>query len=174
MLDHSELEDLYEKICEQLPEKLLGALSKANRIGELEALLDALGLSELIEEERFDTLRNGKIVVIAGDPVKERDLLGVVKELGIEKERFEFMLDYDGAKNYNYGKLQYNPSYRLILFGSIPHSTVGTGDYGSVVTKLEKTKGYPRAVRLVSNGELKLTKSNFREKLCELLKENYI
>ena len=65
LLDHLELETLYETMLQQMPEKLLSALSKANRTNALETLLEMLGMSDLIETNDFDTLREGKIVVNA-------------------------------------------------------------------------------------------------------------
>lgn len=44
----------------------------------------------------------------------------------------------------------------------------GKGDYGSVISALESEDGYPPVVRLGSNG-LKITKSDFRAKLEEMI-----
>ena len=77
-------------------------------------------------------------------------------------------------KSYPYQKLQYNAKYRVVLVGPIPHSTCSKGDFSSVITMMEKTPGYPRIVRLDGNNELKITKSNFKKTLTDLIEEGYI
>lgn len=171
-----ELERLERDVMEELEDKMLRILTKANAMGNLEELLHVLGLDHLIHTENIEleTYKNGKIVVIAGSEVKERDFLAIAKSLGIDKSRFEFCLDYDAAKKFNYKKLQYAPNYRVILFGAVPHSTTGKGLSGSVVAELEKRDEYPRVERLLNGNELKATKSNFRDKLKQLIAEDYI
>ncbi len=71
-------------------------------------------------------------------------------------------------------KMQYAPQYRIILFGPTPHSGYGKGDSSSIITELESSEAYPRVERLISGNELKITKSNFREKLQQLTEEDYI
>ena len=72
----------------------------ANRMNELEHLLESWGFQELIKPctSFYETCKDGKIVVIGNSQVKERDLLGIVKNLGLDKDRFEFCLDYDYIK----------------------------------------------------------------------------
>lgn len=80
----------------------------ANRMNELEHLLESWGFQELIKPctSFYETCKDGKIVVIGNSQVKERDLLGIVKNLGLDKDRFEFCLDYDAIETYNFKKLQ--------------------------------------------------------------------
>ena len=70
--------------------------------------------------------------------------------------------------------MQYAPQYRVVLFGPTPHSGHGKGDSGSIISEIEKGEAYPRVERLTSGQELKITKSNFREKLKQLMDEEYI
>ena len=84
-------------------------LMKANRSGELEKILCSIGLEKYKSKPAYSTSNKGKIVVIGGSKVKKEHLLGIGKNLGLEKERFEFCLDYDAAKTYEYKKLRYNP-----------------------------------------------------------------
>ena len=48
------------------------------------------------------------------------------------------------------------------------------GDSRSIIAEIEKMDGYPRVERLVSGEELKITKTNFKEKLKQLIDEEYI
>lgn len=167
--------DRLEKIIDTIVEKI----TLANRIGQLEKMLEQWGLEELIENEQlssddfYDTYKNGKIVVLGGSSVKEKVLLGIIKELGLDKNRFEFCLDYDSIVRYQFSKLQYNPNYRLVIVGSMPHSTAGKGDSSSAISEMEKGNGYPKVVRLGSN-DLKVTKTGFKKVLQEQIAAKYI
>lgn len=168
VLDIIELEDLLDEITHRVTE--------ANRNGTLEEILTALGMEDLIEQETFfESYKDGKIVVIGGGELKEDQLKMIAGKLGIDKRRIECCLDYEAAQKYNYNKLQYNSSYRVVLFGAVPHSSTGKGDSSSVVAEMEAHPSiYPRVARLTSNSALKITKSNFKEALANLLDEGYI
>lgn len=175
MLSIEELSELEEAIMEVLPGKITEILSKANRSGDLDVLLRLLGLSDLLgSENKFETYKNGKIVVVGGTETKEEILVSIGKQLGIDKNRFEFCLDYETVQKFDFNKMQYAPQYRVILFGPTPHSGYGKGDSRSIIAEIEKKDGYPRVERLMSGHDLKITKTNFREKLNQLLEEGYI
>ena len=171
MLNTERLEEVVDAITEKL--------YLANRTGELESLLSDWGLSSLIKSDAprsndfYDTHKKGTIVVIGDSQVKEHDLLGIVKKLGLDKDRFEFCLDHDKIKTYQFSKMQYNPNYRLVIVGPMPHSTTGKGDSRSIISELENGIGYPKVIRLGSN-ELKITKTNFKHALQEQQNANYI
>ena len=167
MLDWEELEEVIDKITEKV--------TLANRSGNLDDLLIAWGFEELVSGPApYETDKDGKIVVIGASEVKENVLSGIVKTLGLEKDRFEFCLDYDKAKTYQYNKLRYNPDYRLVLFGPVPHSSTGKNDSSSVIAEMQNHEGYPRVEVLSGNNAVKITKSNFRKTLSQLVAEQYI
>lgn len=167
-----ELSELEDEIMSALPNRITAILSKLNRSGRLEELLELLGMEELLEQD-FYSYKEGKIVV-GGTDVKEEVLLSIAKTLGLDKSRFEFCLDYKQIQKLDFRKMQYAPQYRLILFGPAPHSGHGKGDSGSIVAELEKSPAYPRVERLISGNELKITKSNFRDMLERMIEEDYI
>lgn len=115
MLDSERLEELLDVVTEKIV--------LANRTGELDNLLEKWELNEFIAKDSlssndyYDTLKSGKIVVIGASQVKEHDLLGIIKSLGIDKERFEFCLDYDAIESYNFKKMQWDINYRLVIVG---------------------------------------------------------
>ena len=167
MLNYEELENIIDEVTQKI--------LFANRMGELEELLESWGFGELIPgASAYETYRDGKIVVIGGSEVKERDLLGIINDLGLDKNRFEFCLDYDKAKTYQYSKLRYTPSYRLVIFGAVPHSSTGKLDSSSVIAEMQNQEGYPRVEVLSANNAVKITKSNFRELLQGLILEEYL
>lgn len=167
MLDYEELEELIETITSMI--------TVANRSGELEQLLKGWNLDHLIlGSSVYATEKSGKIVVIGESEVKENVLRGLVKKYGINVNRFEFCLDYGAAKKYPYKKLRYNTNYRLVIFGPVPHSSSGKNDSTSVIAEMKNNEGYPRVEVLSSNREVKITKSNFKKLLEQLIDENYI
>ena len=170
VLDSLEFEDLIDEVTHRL--------SMANIDGSLKELLSKLGWDDLIsnDEEPLFTFANGKILVIAAQTINIENLKTVINKLGLNFNRFEFVLDYERAQRYNYSNLAYNPNVRAILMGSVPHSTTGTGDSGSVLAELEQHPDkYPRVIALrTEEGTLKLTKSNFRKALELLKDEQYL
>ena len=70
--------------------------------------------------------------------------------------------------------LQYNPNYRLVIFGAVPHSSTGKNESSSVIAEMKSYEGYPRVEVLSSNSEVKITKSNFKELLNRLIDEDFI
>ena len=174
-LDYAELAELENEIMSILPDKITYILSKANRTGRLDTLLDLLDMTELLKPTpAYETYRDGKIVVIGESEVSESVLLAIAQRLGIDKDRFELCLDYEKAQTYNYRKMNYAPNYRAVLFGPCPHSSSGKGTSGSVINEMEQKEGYPRIMRLESNHALKITKSNFRSAIEKLVEENYL
>ena len=164
--------DELDVLLEKMQERVL----IANEDGSLKALLTRIGWEDLLQEDDscFYSYPSGKIVVLGGSECPENRLLGVAKELGFDKKRFEFCLDYDEVVKYDYRSIQYQPNYRVVLAGPMPHKTTGTGDYTSVITAMEKESGYPRVERLTANQALKITKSNFKAKLMELLENGFL
>lgn len=182
MLNPLELKELEKKLISLLPDRITEVLTRTNLNGELEELLRLLNCSFLLKSEsrdeiytsKYETYKEGKIIVVGGSKIKEEVLLAIGKELGIDKKRFEFCLDYAAAQKYDFRKMQYAPAYRVVLFGPIPHSGIGKGKSGSIIAEMENNDGYPRIERLLCGQELKITKSNFREKLQQLIEEGYI
>lgn len=165
---------------EEIIDIVTAKISLANRLGELESLLESWGLQELIDPvpessaSFYETCKEGKIVVIGDSQVKERDLLGIVKNLGLDRDRFEFCLDYDAIETFNFKKMQWDINYRLVIVGPMPHSTTGKGNSRSTISEMEKPdNGYPKVIRLGTN-ELKITKTNFKQALQEQQNTHYI
>ena len=173
-LEYEELLILEDSLKVYLDDSLGRILSLLNNTGKLEELLYLLQAEHLLKEEsNYQTYKYGTIVVVGESSVKADQLLGVGKSLGIEKNRFELCLDYEGAAKFNYRKTQYQPTYSLIMVGPMPHSGEAKEDYGSIISAIESEEGYPPVVRLGSQG-LKITKSDFKQKLEEVLKKGII
>lgn len=169
MLSIEELLELEELIKSELEDNLTGILTKLNRLDRLEEFLALLGLEALLEKDSgYQVYKNGKILVIGQSDVKVDVLRAVARDLGIEKNRLEFYLDYEDAKTFNFKKIQWQPTYSLIMVGPMGHSGKEKGDFGSVISALESQDGYPPVIKLGTD-HLKITKTDFRSKLQELM-----
>lgn len=167
MLNPEEIEELLEKIRIKI--------MQANALDALDELLLQMGFDDFLQPATvYETNKNGKIVVIGDSHVKESKLLGVIKELGLNPDSFEFCLDYEKAKTYPYKKLRYDPNYRLVLFGPVPHNSSGKQHSSSVIAEMKSHEGYPRIEVLNANNAVKITKSNFKDILERLIETNYI
>lgn len=172
MLTINELMDLEDNLRAALEDNLTGILTNLNRQEKLGELFSLLGLSSLLNdaaESNGTFLKNGRIVVIGASEVPERHLMGVAKNLGIDKDRFEFYLDYEDGKKFEYSKLYYQSNYSLVMVGPMPHSSTGKGDYSSAIAAMEATEGYPPVMRIEISGLRAISKSAFRMKLQEAL-----
>ena len=174
VLDIAELLDLEEIIRNVLDERLEEILTKLNRTGQLKKFLSLIGMSELLDSnESVEKIIDGTIIVIGQSDVDKEKLSAVAKNLGFEKSRFEFYLDYNDAKTFDFKKIQWSDKYSCILVGQMPHSGYAKGDFSSIITALEKQDGYPPVVRGGVNG-LKITKSSFKDALRCAIENNYV
>jgi hypothetical protein len=176
--DQEFLEMLEDTILTQLPDILPFALEAVNDSGRLRELLELLYLDRLLPQSfKSEALPTGKILVFSGQRVRVKDLLGVAKNLGISKERFEFY-NYEQSKIYPYYRLEYSSLVSAVLFGAVPHKTTGNDEFNSVISSLEHKARegvvYARVLRLSANNELKLTKTNFRSALIRLISEGSV
>ena len=104
-----------------------------------------------------------------------RSIYGIFKSYGLSKDRVELVLDYNEAEKYQYKKMHYNPNYRLVLFGPVPHSTKGNSGSSSILSEMENEEGYPKVVRLTnSHNKLKITKTNLKKALQKEIAQEYI
>lgn len=172
IFDIEEMDGIIKEVHEEIEEILL----KANRSGELRNILKVLNLEYILgEESSYKTCPEGKIVILGESKVKAEEIYGIGKSFGLAKNRFELCLSYDEVKRYNVEKLRYEPlKYAVVLAGPHPHKTIGTGDSSSLLSEIEKTSGYPPLYRLISNENLKITKSNLKTILKKLLDKGII
>ncbi len=174
VLDCQELLELEDNIKSELDDYLTAALTKLNRLGQIEEFLKLLGMEHLLQKSSgYEVHKSGKIVVVGQSSVSSEVLLTTARKLGIDKSRFELYLDYEDAKKIDFKKFQWQPKYSLIMVGPMPHSGISKGSNSSIIDSLETEEGYPPVVRLDSNG-LKITKSTFTKKLKEMIKQNII
>lgn len=173
ILGVNEFEILEDKLKDVLQNNFSEILSRINYSGQLMELLSILGLENLLPSQMVMSNKQGKIIVIGQSEVKESKLLAVAKELGLDKRRFEFCLDYDKAKNFSYTKMQYSSNYCLVMIGAVPHRVKNKGCFSSIISKMEQQEGYPPIVRM-GNNELKITKSGFERTLKDLLNKGLL
>ena len=174
MLDVDGLSEISVAVQETLSDKLEEILIKLNRTGQLEEFLSLIGMGALLSETGYGSRnRDGIIIVIGKSEVEKNILFAVAKSLGLDKKRFEFYLDYEDAKSFDFRKTQWSDAYSVILVGQMPHSGKAKGDYSSIITALEGQDGYPPVVRVGMKG-LKITKESFKMTLEYLINQGII
>ena len=165
--------DLYDKLSDE--ETLSRIVININRKGRINDFLELMNLSSLLQiKNTYSPYKNGKILVIGKSEVSADKLLMVAGKIGIDKSRFELYLEYEDAKRFPYEKTQWNPNYSLILVGPQGHSGVSKGDYGSAIARIEQEEGFPPVIRLGRDGLKAVSKSMFKEALCEAVENGWI
>ena len=171
MLSVEELFSIEENLRDILDERLEEILIRLNRSEKLDEFLKIIGLPDLLGKVvPYEHPKDGIIIVIGESSTNVTNLIGVAKELGFKKDRFEFCLEYEAAKRYDFKKTQYSQKYSCILVGPMPHSGKAKGGFSSIITKLEYEDGYPPVYRMAAD-ELKITNSSFRKTLNELVED---
>lgn len=171
-----------DKILEKIKQKIF----TENSSGNLCNLLEKWGIEHKSKDNKISNLviekgnPFGKILIIGDAEIKKNKIEGMIKEnLNLDnkqiQKKFEFILEYETSKTYNFNKLS-KYDYAVILAGPMPHSGTVKEDNSSILTYLETNKdGYfPPVHRLNANGQLKITKSNLKEKLNELVQKGEI
>lgn len=168
-----EIEELSERLNSGDIIKLLTYLNRAH---DLQGILTKAGLLALTRapQSSYETYTKGCIVILGASAVKEEILMAICENAGISKNRVEVCLEYDKLQKYDISKFYYKPEYRVIFVGPMPHSAKGKKGSSSIIAEMENKQGYPRVIRLDQNGELKITKSNFKKAIWELINEDYI
>lgn len=170
----AELADLETSLSAIFSERLTEIITRLNRTDKLNTWLELMGLTNLLEPEfSYHAYKTAKIIVIGESPIREKDLIGIAKSLSIDTKRFEFCLDYNEAKSFNFEKLRYNPNYSLALVGAMPHKTSGTGDFNSAIARMEQEEGFPPLIR-IGLTDLKITKTSFKTALEQAIDNGYI
>ncbi len=152
-------------------------LRRAHETGGLQEYLYGIGMGDLYPKDEIslhETNPDGVILVFGDSSIKDREIIGIMKDLGINKDRIELHLGYDEIKRFQFKNIQYKPKYRLILFGPVPHSGEGKQEKSSIISQLESDDGYPKIIRLTDGHGLKITKNNLRTTLEEEIKSGYL
>lgn len=163
-LDYKELELLIEEVTQKVREDII----MANRSGTLEEILNRYNYVE--EQEKWYSYPNtSKMIVIGSIEVKEKEVLGCLKAVGINKNRVEFYSDYEKLTNTNFGFLKNNFNYSDILVCAIPHKISGIGDNASLISMIENNpKEFPTLIKITDeSGNLKYSNSAFKKALMK-------
>ena len=158
-----------------LEEKVLNTIKLEmmdyNRIDELDLYLNHINMYDRLYNHKKlnkNDILSGKIAVIGQSDVKLNHLLGIAKDLDFDEEQIEFCLKYEDINKYNFNKLK-NEKYSFILVGPMPHKLKDGNGYSSMIERLKNEEGFPEAIEIRNENELKITKTSFRQALEEIL-----
>lgn len=166
MYGSDELEDISKQIYDALP----AAIQMLNRCGQIDALLDLLGINNSASNYN-KTIRKGKILVLGQLDTSVESICKIGEKYKISRKRFEIVSEYDDCANFDYKNLQYSQKYCMIMLGPQPHKGKNIGDNSSGIAAVEKFDFYPPSIRV---GRLKITKSSFEAALRQCIDEGYI
>ncbi len=165
--------ELKIEVASEVTKIVMKRIIGARTINELSSYLKSIGFGELTPGiDYFQP--NGDIYILGNLRIRDDIIYQIFKELGIDINRVKIIKEYNNLKNYNFSRFQYNTSVRLIFVGPMPHSTKDKGEYSSIITKMEQEEGYPKIVRLVSEGSLKVTKTNLKEALIKEIESKFL
>ena len=162
---HNLVEELRKELS---PERLESMVDSLECDGKLNEFLKLIGREELAEAD-YDPFGHRKIAVLGGSMAKSHHLLGIAKQLGFQKNQFEFCLSYDEMKTFRFNKLRNINKYAAIIAGPMPHSTSGTGTYSSAIAAMENDDDYPPVFRIE-----KITNSSFRNIVKYMMDQNVV
>lgn len=163
-LDCKEIEILIEEVTQKVREEII----MANRCGTLKEILDKYNYLE--EQEKWYSYPNtSKMIVIGSIEAKEREVIGCLKEKGIDKNRVEFYTDYEKLANTNFIFLRNNFNYSDILVCAMPHKMAGIGDNASFISMIENNqREFPTLIKITDeSGKLKYSNSAFKKALMK-------
>ena len=154
-----------EIVMEQMINNLKKEIMVANINGELENVLKKYGYIQDSNTCFYYDTRTAKIIVIGEIQTKEKEVLGCLKSVGIDKNRVEFYSDYHKLKNTNFNFLRNNANYSDILVCAMPHKMAGIDGYNSFVSMVEDNKDeFPTLTKI---GKMKYSNSAFKEALMQ-------
>lgn len=164
VLDYKELELLIEEVTQKVREDIINA----NRRGILEEVLNRYNYAEK-QEKWYSYPNTSKMIVIGSIEVKEKEVLGCLKSVGIDKNRVEFYGDYEKLTNTNFGFLRNNFNYSDILVCAMPHKISSIGDNSSLISMIESNpKEFPTLIKITDeSGNLKYSNSAFKKALMK-------
>lgn len=168
-LEEGELRELYAEVMRLMDGNLYGALSAANRTGQLETLLSLLQMSDLLGEDELPGVDPERILVLGESMASMEKLQKVARTNNFDAKLFDFVLEYDRATHYDIRKLRHSTKYKAVMVGPMGHSGEGGNGSSSTIAEMENNPDvYPRVVRLTKNGKLSITTNSFRRGLEEL------
>lgn len=110
---------------------------------------------------------SAKLLIIGQSDIKKEHIFGILKSLGIDKNRVDMILDYEEAKKFIWNDIRYSGKYSDVIFGPMPHNVTGKGDFSSIIPEMEQEEGWPNPIKACANEELKLSKTSLRNALME-------
>ena len=164
VLEYQEL----EKLIDNLTAKITDEVRTANRTGILEEVLEKYDyhIEENVDSWMYSD--NSKVIVIGQIDLKEQEIKGCVKSLGLDYSRFEFYKDYEKLPQINFAaKLENNDNYSDVMVCAMPHSMAGVSEGSSLTSMIENNQSnYPKLTRITDeSGILKFTKNGFKKAL---------
>lgn len=170
-----QLEDVYYELSDRGVD-LWSVICQMDENEQLPDFLVNIGHGDLADRATYiESYRPVKVLVVGDSRVELKVLQAICKQLGFNKNRFDFVLGYDEGTNYDYENLKNSYAYGCVIFGAIGHSTKGKGDYSSIIEAMRYNKEFPSPIEaFTQEGTLKITKTSFREALVKAVENRLL
>ena len=133
------------------------SMRKANAEGTIFAFMN----DHKIPYDNFDECPYDKckvrLLIAGGSEVSKKDIVKLLKQLGIDINRVDMILDYNELKTFRWNSLQYSFKYSDIVVGPMGHMSVGNSGFSSVISRMETEDGWPNIIRSEANTRLKFS-----------------
>lgn len=112
--------------------------------------------------------RSRQLLIITDKTLSKEIIIGICKNYGFDKKNITIHDEY-GRLPFNIESIRYNSPYDGIIFGPVPHSAPGKGNYSSLIEMVKSEEGYPHVEESKTmSGELKMTKESLKNALSRL------
>lgn len=112
--------------------------------------------------------RSRQLLIITDKTLSKEVIIGICKNYGFDKKNITIHDEY-GRLPFNIESIRYNSPYDGIIFGPVPHSAPGKGNYSSLIEMVKNEEGYPHVEESKTmSGELKMTKESLKNALNRL------
>lgn len=126
----------------------------------------------LVENQIVSEIKSFKksrqLLIITDKTLSKEIIIGICKNYGFDKKNITIHDEY-GKLPFNIESIRYNSPYDGIIFGPVPHSAPGKGNYSSLIEMVKNEEGYPHVEESKTlTGELKMTKESLKNALSRL------
>jgi hypothetical protein len=138
---------------------------------ELDGLQQAHRLAMANPPRPEGILPEKRMIVVIGDSTITSNILSAIaRSFGLTTRQLDFQLDYHRIKQAGVEKYRYNDRVAGILVGPCPHKMANSYDCNSLLDLLRE-EGFPPFEEIRNErGELKITRSSYRQALERLLR----
>ena len=162
ILNYEQYGELEKKVLLRVKKEMLSA----NKAGQLDKYLRLIRCDDLLKPYNTIYTKQAKVCVIGRSTISIDVMTGIAKDLGMDPDRFEFLIDYKKLPNINIGFLRNNTNYSDVIWGPTPHSMEGKEGYSSALGMiLDNSAEFPKLIVARDSRCFKINRKTFEQAL---------